>query len=231
MHVKDPLIEFSDERITAEMKKFLHGYSNRFIPIEVPLEEKTKEKYYMAFKGRGGDPETAKDNQEAIYKRPLTWCDVFYMAAVEACRDKYVLVTRYPMDSRYNQFPVGLVVASTTKTENMMVGDTHYQYYPKIRIEDIGTNTSTTFVDTFVMSNLYLGAIGGDYDGDTVTLKGVYTVEANEELKAYANTKANFVDLGGNIIRDSSKEAIISMYALTMKTDNIMEGVLTKPEF
>ena len=231
MHVKDPLIEFSDERITAEMKKFLHGYSNRFIPIEVPLEEKTKEKYYMAFKGRGGDPETAKDNQEAIYKRPLTWCDVFYMAAVEACRDKYVLVTRYPMDSRYNRFPVGLVVASTIKTENMMVGDTHYQYYPKIRMEDIGTNTSTTFVDTFVMSNLYLGAIGGDYDGDTVTLKGVYTVEANEELKAYANTKANFVDLGGNIIRDSSKEAIISMYALTMKTDNIMDGVLTKPEF
>ena len=46
------------------------------------------------------------------------------------------------------------------------------------------------FVDTFSMSNLYLGAIGGDYDGDTITLKGVYTNEANDELKAYMNTKA-----------------------------------------
>ena len=51
----------------------------------------------MAFKGRGGDPETAKDNQEAIYKRPLTWCDVFYMATVEATKDKHVLITRFPI--------------------------------------------------------------------------------------------------------------------------------------
>jgi hypothetical protein len=135
------------------------------------------------------------------------------------------------MDSRYNQFPVGLVVSSTIETENMVVDGKFYKYYPKIREEDIGSDTSSMFIDTFVMSNLYLGAIGGDYDGDTVTLKGVYTTEANEELKAYTNTKANYVDLGGNIIRSPSKEAIISMYSLTMLTDNIMEGTLTDPQF
>jgi hypothetical protein len=230
-HAKDPLIEFSDERITAEMKRFIHGNSNRIIPIEIPVEEDDGRTYYMYFKGILGEPGNPDYNPEAIFQRRLTWVDVFYRAAVEACKDKVGLVTRYPMDSRYNQYPISLNVSSTIETENMVVDNTFYKFYPKIREEDIGSDTSSMFIDTFVMSNLYLPAIGGDYDGDTVTLKGVYTTEANDELKAYMNTKANYVDLGGNIIRTPTKEAIISMYSLTMMTDNIIEGVLTNPEF
>ena len=56
-------------------------------------------------------------------------------------------------------------------------------------------------------------------------------MEANDELKAYANTKANYVNLGASIIRSPSKEAIISMYSLTMIPTNIAEGVLTDPVF
>lgn len=38
-----------------------------------------------------------------------------------------------------------------------------YKYYPVIRTEDINTNTSNTFIDTLMISNLMLSAIGGDY--------------------------------------------------------------------
>lgn len=166
-HVKDPAIEFSDERLTAEMKKFLHGQSNRLIRIPVPIEDDEKDRltYYMRFKGNGrfSDPEEAAQNPESIVQRDLTWVDVFYMAAVEACKDKVGLVTRYPMDSRYNQFPCGLAVSSTRQTEQMYINGTYYPFYPKIRQEDIGSNTSTMFIDSFTMSNLYLGAIGGDW--------------------------------------------------------------------
>ena len=62
-------------------------------------------------------------------------------------------------------------------------------------------------------------------------MKGVYTNEANDELKAYMDTKANYIDLGGHIIRSPSKEAIISMYSMTMKVSNIENGVLTDPQF
>lgn len=166
-HVKDPEIEFSDERLTAELKKFIHGYSNRLTRIEVPIEDDEKDNltYYMRFKGNGrfSDPAEAEQNPESIIQRDLTWVDVFYMAAVEACKDKVGLVTRYPMDSRYNQFPCGLNVSSTQKTEQMYINGTYYPFYPKIRQEDIGSNTSTMFIDSFTMSNLYLGAIGGDW--------------------------------------------------------------------
>ena len=232
-HVKDPLIAFSDEKIKDEMKKFIHGNSNRIIPIEIPLEDEEEHTCYMMFKGSHTtmDGVVNDPDPEAIYTRKLTWMDVFYMAAVEACDNKVALVTRYPMDSRYNQYPCGLVVSSTIDTEPMRVGNKFYKFYPKVRDKDIGSDTSSMFIDTFVMSNLYLGAIGGDYDGDTIVLKGVYTNEANDELKAYMNTKANYVDLGGHIIRGPSKEAIISMYTLTMKVPNIESGVLTDPQF
>lgn len=90
---KDPLIEFSDERIKREMDRFLHGYSNRFVPIEIPVEN-SKKKYYMAFKGRYQQPKT---NVESVYNRRLTWCDVFYICAVEASKDKNILTSRYPI--------------------------------------------------------------------------------------------------------------------------------------
>lgn len=95
--VDDPEINlFSDERIKHEMERFIHGYNNRFIPIEVPLKD-TKEKYYMTFKGRFQNPGTAKNNPESIYQRRMTWCDIFYIAAVEALKDKKVLIARFPI--------------------------------------------------------------------------------------------------------------------------------------
>ena len=96
---QSPEIVFSDQRIKKEMDRFLHGYNNRFVPIEVPVEG-TDEVYYMVFKGRGLDPNEAVQNKEEngiIYSRRLTWCDIFYIAAVEATRDKQILVTRFPI--------------------------------------------------------------------------------------------------------------------------------------
>ena len=60
-------------------------------------------------------------------------------------------------------------VASTIETEPMILditgGDTYYKKYPKIRQEDIGSDTSNKFIDTLNISNLLLSGIGGDYDG------------------------------------------------------------------
>ena len=51
-----------------------------------------------------------------------------------------------------------------------------------LKESDILTNTSNKFIDTLNMTNLRLKSIGGDYDGDQVTVKIAFTKEANEEL-------------------------------------------------
>lgn len=43
----------------------------------------------------------------------------------------------------------------------MIIGNTVYKNYPKIRQKDIGTNTSNKFIDSLNISNLYLDGIGG----------------------------------------------------------------------
>jgi len=158
---KDPLIVFSDERIKTEMEKFINGVNNRFVPIEVPLEdmEEGEKPYYMSFKG------SFKDNNlenETIRSRKLTWCDIFYMAACEAVKDKMSILTRYPVDSRFNEITTGVRVSSTKETEPLYVNGEFYPYYPMIKPEDIGKNTGNKFIDTLNVSNLYLAGAGAD---------------------------------------------------------------------
>ena len=215
---EDPAIVLSDERIRKEMERFLHGYNNRFVPVEIPIEG-TKEKFYMQFKGRGTVGKST--NPESIYNRRLTWCDVFFIACSEAIKDKHVLVTRFPIDSFANQITTKIELSSTKETEPMHFDDIFYPYYPKIREKDIGTDTSNRFVDTFKMSNLYLPGMKGDYDGDQITCKGVYTTEANEELEEFMNSKENFLDFGCKALRTSTADVIQSIYALTKHVSDV----------
>lgn len=108
-----------------------------------------------------------------------------------------------------------VVVSSTKETEPMYFNDIFYPYYPKIREEDIGTDTSNKFVDTLKLSNLYLPGCGGDYDGDQITCKGVYTLEANDELEEFMHSKANLINFGCKPLRESEGDVIQSIYALT----------------
>ncbi len=223
---KDPLIEFSDERIDKEIENFILSYNNRIVPIIVPIEENNKT-YYMQFTGHKST-EKAQDESEPFYHRPLCWVDVLYQAAVAATEGKTVLVTRFPMDTFYNQFPTEVYVSSSIKTEPLVVNGKLYDRYPYIRQEHIGMHTGNYFTDTFTMSNVQLGSIKGDYDGDMISSKGSFYVETNDELKANLYSKSFFIDLSCSNVRKSSNEAIQALYSLT----KIEEGTkLTNPVF
>lgn len=223
-HVKDPQIAFSDDRINEEIDRFIKGYSNRLIPIEVPIIEKLPKdkKVYIHFIGRPCSPEDYEKHKKdatlldvPILDRPMTWCDLFFICAMEFIEDKVVLITRFPIDSYYNQFPQRIRISTTNKTEPMIIRDTLVKQYPKIRLEDIGSNTSSMFIDSVQFSNAHLESIGGDYDGDTVSDKGVYSIEANEELMSYMDSKAFYISLSGTNIRKTKKEGLQSIYSLT----------------
>lgn len=228
--LKDYRIEYSDDRIKKEIDRFVHGYANRFIPIEVPNEE--GKKIHMQFKGYlttseeflKGDVDPEKST---MIQRDLTWCDLLFMAANEVSKDKMVLITRYPMDSYYNQFPSKVRISSTKQTEPMVIDGTFYKWYPKIRQEDIGSHTSNTFVDTLSISNAFLGAIGGDYDGDQVSVKPLYTIEANAELEKHLDSKAHYISLGASNVRQTTNEGIQTLYNLTIHMPNSKLGAPT----
>lgn len=234
--LKDWQIFYGDTMIKKQIDRFIHGYSNRFIPIEVPVE--SPRPIYMRFKGR----EIAKEDIPNIgtdkldvdtlpmMDRDMTWCDLFYIAASEVSKDKVVLATRYPMDSYFNQYPSEVIISSTKVTEPMYVnGYGTFKHYPKIRQEDIYSNTASKFVDTLVFNNTKIGPAGGDYDGDQMSIKPVYGKAANAELKKFMRSKAACVDLSGTNVLVVSKEGIQCLYSLTMCPDDSVK--FTDPVF
>lgn len=233
--ILDYQVIFSDNILNAQIERFIHGYSNRFIPIDIPvdmeelakLNKSRKEKIkldniHMMIDYRLKSVKNDSTSKEMIH-RPLTWCDLFYIAACEVTEDKMVLITRFPIDSYLNQFPSKIRVKSTVKTEPISIeinGKTKlFKWYPVIREKDINKNTSPLFSDTLSICNGIIGAMGMDYDGDTSIIKPVYTVEANEECRKVAKSKIQIIGMDGTCVRDVSKENIISLYSLTVHPD------------
>ena len=67
-----------------------------------------------------------------------------------------------------------------------------------------------------------------DFDGAQITVKLVYSVEANEELKKFKDSNGQFITLNGINGRKADKEAIQAMYNLTLV---LPDTKLTDPEF
>ena len=227
----NPQIEFSDDRLDKEINKIIHGYSNRFERINIPNKE--GKRIALRFKGyqiTSNEYSNGIRENSKMIERDMTWCDLLYMTAVDVSQDKMVMVTRYPIDSYFNQFSCGANIACTVDYESMVINGKLYKWYPKIRQEDIGSNTANKFVDTCSIANPYCVLMGADYDGDQVTVKACFTVEANEELKKYKDSNAQFITIGVDNGRVADKEAIQAMYNLTLVLPE-SKSKLTNPKF
>lgn len=229
---------YSEDELKKQIDRFVHGYSNRFIPVQLPVKSKTP--MYMRFKGNLISSEEAtahiKDNKpletlesSTIIDRHTTWCDIIYQSVLKAVEGKMVLITRYPMDSYFNQVPMMINVSSTMETEPVIINNKLYKHYPKIRQSDIGIDTSNVFIDTMNLPNVYLKSICGDYDGDTVSVKGIYTDEANEELKEQLKKPLHWIGLDGNLAIYAHAQAIDAVFAMTLGVPDMKK--LTDPEF
>ena len=94
----------------------------------------------------------------------------------------------------------------------------------------MNTNSSNKFVDVALPNNVRLDSIGGDYDGDTVSSKALYSIEANEELYKAVNSKKHYISLGAQNAMQTTKEGIEALYGLTMVLPEDLPR-LQKPEF
>ena len=226
----DPMAYFNDDMIKDHLKKFVYSHDTRFIPVELPTKN-TDHAYYMTFKGKRWDSvKDAELSSEPTLQRPLTWVDVIYVAAIRATDGKQITFTRYPYDSYFNTIYTGIEVATTKETEPIMLNGELYKFYPKIRLEDINAPSAQKFIDTMQISNLYLNGMGADYDGDMGQVKGSFFNETNQELANFTNSKANFINMACTNIRVSEKEAVQSLYNMTLVLRDDTSR-LTDPKF
>lgn len=165
--LKDPKLQFTDEKIKELMNEYIHSYSTRFRPIEIETMDKEYPTIKFNFKGiLTGDKEVDfSDPKNILLQRPFTLTDLMYLAAVDICKDKMVYITRYPMADHLGIFPIGIHVLSTNKVQPCTIDDVDYKHYPVIDINMDPSDVPNKFTEVVQMSNVYLKAIGGDYDG------------------------------------------------------------------
>lgn len=250
--IVDYQIAYSDVEIEKQIEKYVYGYSDRLIPVSIPVDrveltrriKETKQYdgtsinpntgFYMSFIGYNTtfediDKEDIDYEAYPLIQRPLTWCDLFYRAACEVTKDKCCLITRFPIDKYLNQYPSKIRIKSTTKTTPIVINGEKYKWYPLITKDMIGTNTASMFADTLSICNGLINGMGMDYDGDTAIVKPVYTVEANQECERIIKSKIQMVGFDGKIHRDVSKENLICTYFLTLCPDKSVKFI--DPQF
>ena len=138
-------------------------------------------------------------------KREMNNTDILYYLTKLAIQGKHIIVTRYPIED-YSNISCHRPVILTTEAVTT-VGDD--RFYPDFSVTPVKWN------ETVQLHPAVLKAMGADFDGDTVTLKMVYTTEANRELEDYIYSPKNITDLTGDVSRKFGAEPIQALYTLT----------------
>lgn len=164
--IKNQLERFTSEYIKKKIKRFNNSHGTRFEIITIETED--GHEIPMHLSGMFAPMSDKKVTTSTILNRPMTWTDLFYLAAENTLSDKYVYITRYPVTSHSSIFPSQCRVLSTIKTIPAYIDGQFYKYYPYIDLNTPSDRISSLFNDTLTMSNMYLDALGGDFDGDEV---------------------------------------------------------------
>lgn len=217
IYFKDIDTQFTDYILKDELTKFIKGYANRLRPIMIETTE-----------GKFVNPKLIYETKDGTkIKRKMLWMDIIFMACYESTKNRHISITRYPIETHFGQFYTKISLASVFHVEKSIHinGIGTFKRYPIISEELIGTNTSNLFIDTLRFSNCRIMPRGADYDGDQVTVKGVFTDEANKEIDDFIHSKKYIIGLTGKNIDQSKDEAIHTVYALTHTKDELKEMV------
>lgn len=199
IELDNPMYDYTPEKIKKLLGLFIKSPQERTMPLTV--NTKTGKRMIGIRK-----------NGKAV---PLTLVDLVFIVSEKIIRDKHIYITRYPITAYTSLIPSKIKILSTYKTEKVEIDSTFFENYPSFVGE--GPDIESQFIDSLRMHNGLLSALGGDYDGDMVSVRGCFSAEANIEAEKIINSKLNVLDLSTNLMRSIDHEAIQSLYALTLE--------------
>ena len=202
----NPMSKFTTEKIKGMINLFIKSPDNRLDPIMVPVKLKD-----------GKVQEMPLNLFQDELKRHFTLLDLIYIVATRVCEDKHVYVTRFPIENYQSLYPSRIKIMTTYKTQRITIANKYYDEYPVITTEHESpvTNGNVNYIDTIIPHNTMLEALGADFDGDTVSLRSVYSQEANAECEKIINSSKYLLSVTGKNTRVLRNEGIQTLYTLT----------------
>lgn len=220
--LKDPEVQFSEKNIRKMINDYCLNPDNRFkvLNVDVIINKSGGEskiaKATMILKGKVLLP----NNTTNVLNRAMTVTDVMYLACVDVCEKRHLMVSRYPVGTDKGIYFNKIRVQSTASHVKVVFNGKEYPFYPDIDINLPHDKVGSKFIDTLVMSNSHLDGMGADYDGDQVSVRGIWSDEANMEADMIMKIKMTALNITGTNSKSVSKEVYNSFYELTKAGEN-----------
>ena len=191
--------ETVDDMTTKSFERLVNLYArgtvNRTRPMEIRFEKGKKTVDIASNLGR-----------------PFTLTDFFFGIARRIVRNKHAMVTRYPLEDYRNIAPLKVRVLTLERTKEVKLRRETILDYPDL---DMKNPEANRWIDSARPHPSYLPGWGGDFDGDMVSIKLLYTEEANKEAEDLIRKPMTLLDISGKPSRGFAKEPQLSLYALT----------------
>ena len=132
------------------------------------------------------------DHLNPEHVRPITLAEFLYLSVGELSDKLPGFVTRYPIQGYGGIYPAWMKLYTTTKytqveelDDNWQPSGRHFTCFPVL---------GEGFVDGLSVHQSHLGKLGGDHDGDTVSLQAILTDEGIEEVTKLLKSKNYYLD-------------------------------------
>ena len=214
--IQDPEVQFSERAVRKIINNYVLNPDNRFetvaVRVSIPTAKKPEIKNaILLLKGKVIMP----NNTQRVLNRAMTYTDLLYLACVESCENRHVMVSRYPVGTDKGIYFNKIRVQSTKNHITMIFNGKEYKYYPDIDFKTPHDKVGVQFIDTLVYSNSHLDGMGADYDGDTVSVRGIWSDEANMEAENIMKSKMSVLNITGTNSKVVAKELNSAIYELT----------------
>lgn len=141
---------------------FILNPNNRFKLINVTLDDPRKkggvQNCFMGLKGKV----FTQNNVSSVLSRPMTVTDLLYLACVDVCEKRHVMISRYPVGTDKGIIFNKIRVQSTVNHIKLQFNNRMYNYYPDIDVKLSPEQVGISFIDTLVVSNSHLDGMGAD---------------------------------------------------------------------
>lgn len=131
------------------------------------------------------------------YVRDMTYADMLYIATYFATQNRSCTITRYPAIEPGSIYPSKVHLVSTKPGRIVKFSGVMGESFITLPEYPIIGNRC---VDSTILHPSRLAALDADFDGDTISVNGIMSDEANKEVDAYYNSLGSLVDLSGGLL-------------------------------
>lgn len=208
----DPV--YYDDWVT---KEGIESILNQFETESFRSEEIILDGYYFGLLYRDGtsfkffqDIDELPEGYDRKFVKPITYAELFYMAALKDSKKRYCFITRYPVINYGSILPCTIYLRTTMKSESL--NELNDLWQPTgVKFNEFPI-PGTAFFNSMSPPIQTLTRFQADHDGDTMNYEVLMTADATEEISALMKSAKYYVGINGTMNFSADNDVSTSVF-------------------